>query len=66
MLDAWFLVVLAVATLVTFSAWAVTLVGAFFWTDPLTTAEQQALGTANNVLLIGAGSILGLLSGYAA
>jgi hypothetical protein len=65
MLDAWFLVVVTVATLVTFSAGGVTVVGAFLWADPLTTAQQKALDAANNVFMIGAGAILGLLGGYA-
>jgi hypothetical protein len=60
-----FHLVLGVATAVTLAAGACMLVGAFFWGDPLSTAQQQALDAANKVFLIGAGSILGLLGAYA-
>jgi hypothetical protein len=65
MLQTWFLLVLTVAALITFAAWGVTLVGAFPWSDPLSTAQQQALDAANKIFLIGAGSILGLLGAHA-
>ncbi len=60
-----FHVVLGVATVVTLAAGAAMLVGAFLWSDPLSTAQQQALDAANKVFLIGAGSIIGLVGGHA-
>jgi hypothetical protein len=58
-----FLVVLFVTLLVTIAAGGVALVGAFWWPDPMTSAQEQTFAVAAKIFETGAIYLFGLLAG---